>query len=68
MVRIGEATGRLDTILIRLADLLESDVQRTLDRALVMLVPALTILLGALVAGIIASVMMAVLSVGALVR
>jgi general secretion pathway protein F len=68
MVRIGEATGRLDTMLLRLADLLESDVQRTLDRALAMLVPVLTILLGALVAGIIASVMMAVLSVGALVR
>jgi general secretion pathway protein F len=68
MVRIGEATGRLDTILVRLSDLLEGDVQRTLDRALAMLVPVLTILLGALVAGIIASVMMAVLSVGALVR
>jgi len=68
MVRIGEATGRLDTMLLRLSDLLETDVQRTLDRALAMLVPVLTILLGALVAGIIASVMMAVLSVGALVR
>lgn len=68
MVRIGEATGRLDTMLLRLADLLEVDVQRTLDRSLAMLVPALTIVLGALVAAIIASVMMAVLSVSELVQ
>jgi general secretion pathway protein F len=68
MVRIGEATGRLDTMLLRLADLLEVDVQRTLDRALAMLVPVLTILLGALVAGIIASVMVAVLSVSGFVQ
>ena len=68
MVQIGEATGRLDAMLLRLADLLEADVQRTLDRALAMLVPGLTIMLGALVAGIIASVMLAVLSINDLVR
>jgi general secretion pathway protein F len=68
MVRIGEATGRLDEMLSRLSGLLEADVQRTLTRALAMLVPGLTIVLGAVVAGIIASVMLAVLGVNDLVR
>lgn len=68
MIRIGEATGRLDSMLLRLADLLEIEVQRTLDRSLALLVPGLTLLLGALVAGIIASVMLAVLGVNDLIR
>lgn len=68
MIRIGEATGRLDAMLIRLADLLEADVQKVVNRALALLVPLLTILLGALVAGIIASVMLAVLGVNDLIR
>ncbi|SDR46506.1 type II secretion system protein F (GspF) [Rhizobiales bacterium GAS191] len=68
MIRIGEATGRLDAMLLRLADLLEADVQRTLDRALALLVPFLTIGLGAFVAAIIASVMLAVLSINDLVH
>jgi general secretion pathway protein F len=68
MIRIGEATGRLDTMMLRLAEILEADVQRTLDRSLALLVPGLTILLGALVAGIIGSVMLAVLGVNDFVR
>lgn len=68
MVRVGEATGRLDAMLEHLATLLEADVSRTLERGLTLLVPALTILLGLVVAGIIASVMLAVLSVNELVR
>lgn len=68
MIRIGEATGRLDSMLLRLADLLEIEVQRTLDRSLALLVPGLTLLLGAMVAGIIASVMLAVLGVNDLIR
>ncbi|MGY3149329.1 general secretion pathway protein F [Bradyrhizobium sp. USDA 3397] len=68
MIKIGEATGRLDSILLRLADLLDSEVQRTLDRALALLVPILTIGLGGLVAGIIASVMLAVLGINDLLH
>jgi general secretion pathway protein F len=68
MIRIGEATGRLDSMLLRLADLLEIEVQRTLDRSLALLVPGLTLLLGAVVASIIASVMLAVLGVNDLIR
>jgi general secretion pathway protein F len=68
MIRIGEATGRLDSMLLRLADLLDSEVQRTLDRSLALLVPILTICLGGLVASIIASVMLAVLGINDLLH
>jgi general secretion pathway protein F len=68
MIRIGEATGKLDAMLLRLADLLEADVQRTINRALSLLVPSLTICLGGLVAGIIASVMLAVLGINDLLH
>jgi general secretion pathway protein F len=68
MIRIGEATGRLDSMLLRLAELLEVEVQRTLDRSLALLVPGLTLLLGAVVAGIISSVMLAVLGVNDMIR
>jgi general secretion pathway protein F len=68
MIRIGEATGRLDSMLLRLADLLDSEVQRTLDRSLALLVPVLTICLGGLVASIIASVMLAVLGINDLLH
>jgi len=68
MIRIGEATGRLDSMLLRLADLLDCEVQRTLDRSLALLVPVLTICLGGLVASIIASVMLAVLGINDLLH
>lgn len=62
-IRIGEATGRLDEMLLKQADLFDAEVRRLIDRGLAMLVPAITILLGVIVAGVIASVMTAILSV-----
>jgi general secretion pathway protein F len=62
-IRIGEATGRLDEMLLKQADLFDSEVRRLIDRGLAMLVPAITLVLGVVVAGIIASVLTAILSV-----
>jgi general secretion pathway protein F len=62
-IRIGEATGRLDHMLVKLADLFDAEVQRTIERSLALLVPVITILLGMFVAVIISSVMAAILSV-----
>jgi general secretion pathway protein F len=62
-IRIGEATGRLDEMLLKQADLFDGEVRRLIDRGLAMLVPAITIVLGVVVAGIIASVLTAILSV-----
>lgn len=66
LIRVGEETGKLEDMLIKQADLDEQRIRHTVDRLLAILVPALTILLGALVAGLIASLLTAILSVNEL--
>jgi general secretion pathway protein F len=62
LARVGEETGRLEPMLTQAAEILERDAQRTLERLLVLLVPAVTILMGLLVAALVASVLVGVLS------
>lgn len=62
LIQVGEETGKLDDMLIRQADLDEQRIKHSIDRLLAMLVPALTILLGVVVAGLIASMLIAILS------
>lgn len=66
LIRVGEESGQLDDMLLRVAAIFEQEVQRTTERLLALLVPALTVLLGGLIAGIIASVLLAILSVNQL--
>ena len=63
LVRIGEETGKLDTMLLRQANLEAQRLKHGIDRLLALLVPALTIVLGMIVAGLIASMLVALLSV-----
>jgi general secretion pathway protein F len=63
LIRIGEETGRLDEMLLRQADLDERRIRHEVDRLIALLVPALTILLGLIVAGLIASMLVAILGV-----
>lgn len=63
LIKIGETTGQLDEMLLRQADIYERTLRQTIDRLLALLVPALTLLLGAVVAGLIASILVAILSV-----
>lgn len=63
MVRIGEETGRLDEMLLRYADFSEREIRHSIDRLLALLVPLLTVMMGFLVAGLIASILMAILSI-----
>ena len=63
LIRIGEESGKLDEMLLRQADLDELRIKHKVDRALAMLVPILTIVLGAVVAGLIASMLVAIISV-----
>jgi general secretion pathway protein F len=62
LARVGEETGRLAELLIEAADTLDREAQGTIDRLLSVLVPGITILMGALVAGLIASVLVGILS------
>jgi general secretion pathway protein F len=62
-VQIGEETGRLEEMLQEIADLYDQEAQRTLDRLLTLLVPAITIAMGAVIAFIIAAVLSAMISI-----
>lgn len=63
LIQIGEESGKLDEMLLRQADLDELRIKHRVDRALALLVPALTVFLGMVVAGLIASMLAAILSV-----
>lgn len=63
LIRVGEETGKLDVMLLRQADLDAERLKQTIDRFLALLVPVLTVLLGVIVAGLIASMLVALLSV-----
>jgi general secretion pathway protein F len=62
LARVGEETGRLDELLIEAADALDRESQGTIDRLLSVMVPCITIVMGAIVAGLIASVLVGILS------
>ena len=65
-MRVGEETGKLDEMLLRQADICERSVRHTVDRLLALLVPGITIFLGVVVASIVASMLVAILSVNEL--
>jgi general secretion pathway protein F len=67
LIRVGEETGKLPDLLTQAADLLDHDVQRLLDRMMALLVPALTIFLGLIIAGLVASILTALISVNQIV-
>jgi general secretion pathway protein F len=63
LIRVGEETARLDDMLMKVAEIYEQESRRSIERMLSMLVPAMTIGLGVLVAFVIGSILTAVLSV-----
>jgi general secretion pathway protein F len=63
LIRIGEETGRLEHMLLRQATIYERETQRTVDRLLAIMVPALTLGLGVVVAGVIGSMLVGILSI-----
>jgi general secretion pathway protein F len=66
LISVGEESGHLEGMLLKAADIYDQEVKRTLDRAMALLVPLLTIGLGFLIAAIIGSVLVAILSVNEL--
>lgn len=62
LVQVGEESGQLEAMLLRIADIYDEEVKRTLQRLLAMLVPVMTIFIGIFVAGIIATMLTAILS------
>jgi len=66
MIRVGEETGQLQEMLIQVADTYDGEVQTAVKRLLTLLEPALILGLGAVVAGIIMSILVAILSLNEL--
>ena len=63
LIRLGEETGQLDEMLGRVADIYDEQVQRSVKRLLALLEPLLIVTLGVMVAGIIMSILVAILGI-----
>lgn len=66
MIRVGEETGQLEEMLIRVADTYDREVENAIQRLLTILEPVLILGLGVLIAGIIISMLVAILSINEL--
>jgi general secretion pathway protein F len=66
LVAVGEETGRLEPMLRHVEKIFETQVQRRIEQILTLLTPALTIVMGLIVGGLIMSVMSAILSINEL--
>ncbi|OYV32259.1 MAG: hypothetical protein B7Z80_27510 [Rhodospirillales bacterium 20-64-7] len=62
LLRLGEETAELGPLALRAADMFEERTRLALQRLVALLVPTITILMGAAVAGIVSSLLLAMLS------
>lgn len=67
MVQVGEETGRLEEMLLKVANIYEDEVGSVIKRLLALLEPALILTLGVMIAGIIISILLGILGVNDLV-
>jgi general secretion pathway protein F len=66
MIRVGEESGRLEEMLLQVADTYDREVQTTVKRLLALLEPVLILTLGVIIAAIIMSILVAILSLNQL--
>lgn len=66
MIKVGEETGRLEEMLLQVADIYDRDVRVAVQRMLSLLEPALIVGLGLVIATIILSILIAIVSVNEL--
>jgi general secretion pathway protein F len=63
LVRVGEETGRIGQMMLELANILNRDVETGIRRVLTLLEPLMIIVLGLMIAGIIVSILLGILSI-----
>lgn len=63
LVRVGEETGRIGPMMLELASILDREVETGIKRALTLVEPLLIMVLGLLIAGIIVSILLGILSI-----
>lgn len=66
LISVGEESGHLDDMLVHQAELFERGAARDIERLVAILVPALTIIIGVSVAGVLASILLAVMKLNEL--
>ncbi len=67
MISVGEETGKLDEMLLKVSDTYDGEVRNTIDRLLSVFTPVVTLLLAVMIGTIVLSVLMAILSINDLV-
>ena len=67
MISVGEETGQLDSMLMKVSDTYDTEVRNTIDRLLSIFTPVVTLFLAVLIGTIVLSVLLAILSVNDLV-
>lgn len=63
LIKVGEESAHLAETLAKVADIFDWEVKQSLDRLVALTVPALTIVLGVIVAGVVGSILSAMFSV-----
>ena len=67
MVSVGEETGKLDAMLLKVADTYDKEVRNTIDRLLAIFTPVITMLMAVMIGTIVMSVLMAIMGINELV-
>jgi general secretion pathway protein F len=67
MVSVGEETGQLDAMLLKVADTYDKEVRYTIDRLLAVFTPVITLLMAVMIGTIVMSVLMAIMGINELV-
>jgi len=67
MISVGEETGQLDAMLLKVSDTYDIEVRNTIDRLLSVFTPLVTLLLAVMIGTIVLSVLVAILSINDLV-
>jgi general secretion pathway protein F len=66
LCQVGEETGRLAPMLLKLADMFDEEAGQKLERFVTLLTPLITLALGLMVAGVLAGLLQTILSVNEL--
>jgi general secretion pathway protein F len=61
MIAVGEESGALDEMLLKVADTFDIEVKNAIDRLMAALVPALVIVMAAVIGGVVLSILMPIL-------
>lgn len=62
LIAVGERSGQLDVMLLKIAEIFDSEVKTTIERLMTLLVPVLTIGIGIVIATIIGAILTAILA------